>query len=651
MKLTEDDYRALAACYIPSELADEAGIYRVDSHEGSEAVGRNGAGNFSGQIYPYRDPVTHQVVGVRLRLDHPPIGLNGKPDHKYLGPPGQRNHLFFPLASPATLRDTNLPIVISEGEKKYLSLEHAAREAGRRRGGEPTFLPLGLAGVWSWRGVVGVATDSSGHRVPQKGTIPDFDRLVWKDRKVYIVFDVNVLTNPSVAAARAMLARELESRGAHVYFINLPPDPGINGVDDYLAAQGLETFLDLMNHAARRHWQDELVRGEKGKILATLSNAILALEWAPEWTGVLGFNSFALQVELLRPPPWEGAPVKNARGREWGDNDDTQLIVWLESNGVRISDTRATRAAAAVARGNDFNPLRLYLESLRWDGIARLDDWLTMYLGARGGDDYIRAVGARWMIGAVARAYQPGCKVDHVLILEGAQGLGKSTVFEILGAEFYSDDIAELGSKDAQLGVAGVWIVELAELDAMGRAEISKIKRFLSEKEDRFRPPYARHLVWVPRQCVFGGSINVNRYLKDETGGRRFWPVPCGPLLRLESLRRDRDQLWAEAVMLYQKGVCWWLDTPELVASAAEEQEERYQADPWEPVIDKWLEARLTDSVTTADVLAHAIEKRKGDWNRADEIRVGVILGRLNWKVSKRPRGGGRRRVYEKGDE
>ena len=240
--------------------------------------------------------------------------------------------------------------------------------------------------------------------------------------------------------------------------------------------------------------------------------------------------------------------------------------------------------------------------------------------------------------------YEPGCQADHVLILEGPQGKGKSTALRILGEPFYSDDIAELGTKDASLGTAGVWIVELPELDAMTRAEVSKIKSFVSRRTDRFRPPYGRRLIEAHRQCVFAGSVNHGEYLKDETGGRRFWPVQCGSI-NLDTLRRDKDQLWAEAVDRYRKGERWWLDTQELINAATAEQEARYQPDPWEGVIGDWIDGR--SEVTTADVLREALYKQTGQWTRADEIRVGMILRCLNWEPVRRPSAGSRRRVYK----
>jgi predicted P-loop ATPase len=214
--------------------------------------------------------------------------------------------------------------------------------------------------------------------------------------------------------------------------------------------------------------------------------------------------------------------------------------------------------------------VRQYLDGLVWDRVPRLDHFAHRYLGVRldpddqtykaRTSDFQRAACACWFISAVARIYQPGCKVDHVLILKGPQGGLKSTVFATLGGEFFSDDIADLGSKDASLGATGAWIIELAELAAMARPEIEKIKSFISRSKDRFRPPYGKHNIEVPRQCIFGGSVNTDHFLRDDTGNRRFWPIECGEI-DIEGLRRDRDQFWAEAVVRFRKGEKWWLET------------------------------------------------------------------------------------------
>jgi predicted P-loop ATPase len=223
--------------------------------------------------------------------------------------------------------------------------------------------------------------------------------------------------------------------------------------------------------------------------------------------------------------------------------------------------------------------------------------------------------------------------------------LGKSGALSILGGPFFSDDIGDLGTKDAALGVAGAWIIELAELDAMSRAEVSRVKAFISRRTDRFRPPYGRAIIEAPRSSIFCGSVNPGtKYLKDETGGRRFWPVLCGDTLNLDALRRDRDQLWAEAVHRYRKGDRWWLTEAELVEEVQQEQEERYLSDPWEPLLQGWLPSQT--EVTTAEVLSLCIKKEAGNWTRSDETRVGIILHRLGWESHREQTGGTRRRVY-----
>jgi predicted P-loop ATPase len=612
-----------------------------------DLVGRKGSGNYQGIALPCWWPGTNNVTVVRLRLDFPPVDPNGKVAYKYLTAPGTRNRLYMPLEDPAFLADPKKDAYITEGEKKGLALHQAAENLSNGTG--PAFMAIALFGVWSWRGIIGITTDAHGNRVEQKGPIPDLDRVVWQGRRVFLIFDTNVLTSDSVKAARNGLAHELESRGATVYLINLPPTPDVNGVDDYLYQVGLHAFADLVQHAARYDWKDELARTEKGKIMGTLGNALTALRMAPGWHGVLGFNEFSLRLESRKPTPWGDPPG------DWNDHQDLLTTEWLEHQGVRIPDMLAGKAALTVARQyGRFHPVREYLNHLKWDGTGRIDDWLGLYLGVDPGDpadqadqarhEYTRAIGACWLISGVARVRHPGCRVDHTLILEGPQGICKSTTFSILGGPFFSDDMPDLTTKDAQMATAGVWVVELSELDAMGRAEVSKIKAFLSRSTDHFRPPYGRHMIWVPRQCIFGGTVNLAHYLKDETGGRRFWPVRCGKV-NFDALARDRDQLWAEAVVRYEKGEHWWLEKTELVAAAEEEQARRFLIDPWEPVVEFWLLNQT--EVTTADVLAGAIKKDTAQWSKADEMRAAGILDRLGWHAVSRPRGTtGRRRLY-----
>jgi len=231
----------------------------------------------------------------------------------------------------------------------------------------------------------------------------------------------------------------------------------------------------------------------------------------------------------------------------------------------------------------------------------------------------------------VARIFEPGCKADCCLILEGDQGIKKSTALRVLAQPWFTDEIADLGSKDAAMQTRGVWVIEIAELESLSRSDVGKIKAFMSRATDRFRPPYGKRLIESPRQCVFAGSVNHGTYLRDETGGRRFWPVECkAPAIDVDGLAECRDQLWAEATALYFDGKPWWLDSVALNREAASEQSDRYEGDPWDELILKWIEDR--ESVSIMDVLSVCLEKKKDTWTQWDKIRVARCLREQGWK-------------------
>lgn len=172
-------------------------------------------------------------------------------------------------------------------------------------------------------------------------------------------------------------------------------------------------------------------------------------------------------------------------------------------------------------------------------------------------------------------------------------------------------------------------IIEIAELDSLARSEIASIKAFISRTSDRFRPPFGKRFVELPRQCVFAGTVNHSEYLRDKTGERRFWPVLCGRI-DVEALARDRDQLWAEARYRYLSGEKWWLDTSDLVDTVAEEQAARYQGDPWEEIIAPWLTARTSTSVS--ELLSKCVHKRQAQWAQRDKSRIARRLRALGWE-------------------
>jgi putative DNA primase/helicase len=323
------------------------------------------------------------------------------------------------------------------------------------------------------------------------------------------------------------------------------------------------------------------------------------------------------------------------------------LAAWLQHHGIAVSKDIAGQAVHAISREHSFHPIRDYLDSGKWDGIPRIDRWLTTYFGVEE-SDYSRAVGAKFLIGAVARIYRPGVKNDTCPILEGPQGTWKSTGLRTLvGPEFFTDDIAELGSKDSVMQTRGVWLIELGELDAMTRGDLSRVKAFMSRQVDRIRPPYGKRVIEVPRGCIFAGTVNKDTYLRDETGGRRFWPVKCGAI-KIPELARDRDQLWAEARERFRANCTWWFDTQELETCAAQEVQARYEPDPWDELISDWLKGpragldpdgcpvstitSTTDSVTVTEILIHCLGKRPDTWVQSDQNRVGRALIAKGWK-------------------
>lgn len=408
---------------------------------------------------------------------------------------------------------------------------------------------------------------------------------------------------------------------------------------------------NIHQRPSRPRWANQLRLDLAGTPERNEANVITALSCDEVFAGALVFDEFRQEIIVNRSLPWDAQPAAGLR--PWIDADDVRCAEWLQRREINVTPLVVSRSIVPVARDNCIHPVRDYLNGLAWDGVERLDRWALTYLGAED-TPLNRAFGALWAISAVARIMRPGAKVDHMLILEGPQGARKSTALKVLAGEaWFTDELAEIGSKDAAQQMRGVWIVEIAELDAIGRAEVSRIKAFLTRTVDRYRPPYGRYVIDVPRQCVFAGSVNPDTYLRDETGNRRFWPLRCGTI-DLDALRRDRDQLWAEAVLRFREGAIWWLEDPMLIAAADEVQATRLQADAWDDLIDHWLEferdrvnrgfaghddwrdeeikrtVALTD-VSVGEILEHAIRLEPSRWTKGDQMRVGAYLKANRW--------------------
>jgi predicted P-loop ATPase len=358
-----------------------------------------------------------------------------------------------------------------------------------------------------------------------------------------------------------------------------------------------------------------------------LANAIIALREAAAWKGVLAYNEFRRETVIESHPPWD-AKVSNWVSRAWTDHDDLLATDWLQKAGITVQSKITAQAVEVVARDKSFHPVRDYLSGLQYDGIPRLDTWLSTCWGAER-TPYTATIGRAMLIAAVARIFEPGCKVDTVPIFESDQGKMKSTAIKALFDPWFTDELADLGSKDAAMQTRGVWGIEVSELDSMARTDVSRIKAFITRTTDRFRPPYGSRLVESPRSCVFWGTTNSDAYLKDETGGRRFWPVKSGKI-NIVLIREICDQLWAEAVVLYDAGEDWWITKKETLADAERHQRDRYVGDPWEEAINNYMDLR--SEVTIDEVLRNALHLEIGRCGQPELNRVARCLTLLGYR-------------------
>jgi len=417
------------------------------------------------------------------------------------------------------------------------------------------------------------------------------------------------------------------------------------------AAAGSVGGMDDDHENGAYTWEQRLRRTERGALKPDLDNVIDILSHSDRWQGVLAYEEFSQKVRKLRAPPYEGGT-----DGEWLEHDDVLLTDWFGRT-WSITPRRDVicDAVAAVARRNSYHVVRDYLRKLEWDQKPRVRTWLVDYLGVED-SPYARAVSYKWLLGAVGRVMEPGCKMDNVLILEGAQGAGKSRSIKMLfGEEWSMEANISLNDADAVEVLGGKWAIELAELDALNKSDSAAAKRWITTQADVYRPKYARRAIRVPRQFVVVGTVNLDAYLKDETGNRRYWPVRVQPWIALASLRSDRDQLWAEACSMYSEWAAenaeagGELPTPWQVlddekAMFEVEQAARYEGDMFESVIAEFVLQR--DSVTMEDIAFDCLKiETASKITKPDQRRIGAAMKALGWE-RKRETKGARRWYY-----
>lgn len=367
-------------------------------------------------------------------------------------------------------------------------------------------------------------------------------------------------------------------------------------------------------------WQDiAITKTPSGQPYCNMDNALRVLENHPGLASSIWYDAFYGKIFTT----W-----KNGRLNEVADADVVELTMFMQRYiGLkRITKDSVFDAVVIHGRKNARNAPKDWMESLVWDNTPRVQNLFSTYFGASD-NEYSKAVSANFLISLVARVYRPGCKVDNMVVLEGGQGSFKSTACEILvGKELYCDASESVMSKDFLQMLQGKLLIEIAELDSFTRAEVTTVKRMITCKSDRYRASYGRITEDHPRQCVFIGTTNEDTYLRDVTGARRFWPVEIGKI-NINLLEKDRDQLFAEAVLLFKEGASWW-EVPKDAAKC--EQESRRQIDPWEEVIAPYLVGK--SEVLSIDVATNCLNLNPKDINRSVSMRIADVLKSLGCK-------------------
>lgn len=398
----------------------------------------------------------------------------------------------------------------------------------------------------------------------------------------------------------------------HVYSPALSPVEGVTYGSFVITAR----MSDL-------NWVALLDCTEKEIPRSTLANAVLVLQHDPDF----GPDRLYYDIFLDRVLTVDGSIT-----RQWRDDDDTRLTVYMQQDVgmLSIAESHVASAVRYVARQRTRHCVCDWLDSLVWDGVERIALALEDFWGAQPApnqpSDYLRAVSANFFLAPVARVRQPGCQVDTMVIFEGAQGIGKSRALRILGGPWYMLAAESVTSKDFFQVLGGCWVVEIGEMDSFSRAERERTKLVISTPTDRYRPSYGRYARDYPRQCIFAGTTNHDDYGNDDTGLRRFLPVKCGDI-DIAGLTAARDQLFAEAAHHIAAGAPWW-DVPR----ALDAQRDRQADDVWTTVVLDHLMGKA--ETTVAELLRDALKMRDADMSHSHKLRIGSILRLAGWTKS-----------------
>ena len=408
-------------------------------------------------------------------------------------------------------------------------------------------------------------------------------------------------------------------------------------------------------------WQNGLELDKSGHVKNTLRNLTLILENDPNLKGVV-FNQLLDGMEIKGEVPW------NHPSKFWRDADDAQLISYVDAHYGTFSARNYDIAVTKVADDRAYHPIREFIESLpEWDKVPRVDTLLVDYLGASD-TAYVRAVTRKTLCAAISRVLRPGCKFDSMLVLNGPQGVGKSTLIAKLAGEWFSDslNLGDTKDKTAAEKLQGYWILEIGELAGLKKAEVETLRSFLSRQNDIYRAAFGKRATPHLRQCVFFGTTNAESgYLRDTTGNRRFWPVKTPGNGKKQSWNLTHEeilQIWAEALVYVRQGEKLYLSA-EMDALAKDEQREAMESDEREGLVREYLDTLLPErwaemdlferrnflsgsdfgglqekgtvrrtSVSNMEIWCECFGKERANLRRTDSNELTGILARLGWK-------------------